>query len=451
MRKYAKGHGRQALCLLLGGILAPGGAVAAGPVATGPQVNGVMVGTSVYGARITPPAFEAVPDAGGGMVRLSPGGLGASMGLAVQLDSGALLEWDFEGYDLSASTTRHGALSSATGSGSAEVPFTLSSPIMPQGSITVDTTPSTSPVGAQAQVSLSAPGPHGTPVTILSYALSPQSPPGNWVSQVARSVTAGGRAVVAISLQGQTGQTTAYGLIYDSSGYVLTGVGATAATQVETRFEDSISGTRNTLRLGRPMTWGGGWDGNLRVGLGAAFTQRSISQGVTLQASAGATALTPISLDMVEGLDTRAVSLTVGAGARRPLGDGWAVSLSADLGAARVTGDYRRTVLVTDGLGDPAAPVGRATQGFATTAMVGQAQIGLSRVVGRGMTLSGGLFAAYQSAAPTVVTTAAAGTSATTSATGASVTGAGQQAYARGVALRPQVTTGIMFQIVYHF
>ncbi|MDE3078407.1 MAG: hypothetical protein KGI94_00075 [Paracoccaceae bacterium] len=424
--------------------LAPGAAAAAGPT-----LGWGAAGQTIMTEMSNGPAFDAIPDAGGGKVTLRPTGVGAGIGLAAGTDSGGYVELDFEGYALSDS--RSSDSTSATAAGA----FALTSGTVPQGTISIDTTPSTTPPGAQATVSLTAPKAGGGTTTILSYAFSPQTPAGNAVTQVSSSPTADGRAVVAITLRGDTLSSVAYGLIYGTSGVSLTGLGGAAgATQVHTTLTDRVSGTNQSINLGRKIAMGGGWDGSLRAGLGAYRSNRSIEQTVTYSFAAPSPTMPgapPVTLSHVEGLRSTYVALTVGGGLQRALTDGWALTMSADVGRARMSGRYSQAMIVTADAGQTPATANSSSRSYGSMAWVGRAQVGVSRAIAPGLTVSVGVFASYLSAVPTVVNTSVTATPVSAGATTASLSGSGQQVYSRGVVERAQLTGGVSFGLVYRF
>lgn len=417
--------------------------------AAGTWPNWGAAGETLFTEMANGPAFDAIPDAGGGSVKLRPTGVGAGIGLAAGMDGGGYVELDFEGYGLSDSQTRESTSATAAGA------FALTSGSVPQGMITIDTTPSSAPAGAQATVKLTAPQAGGGTTTILSYAFSPQTPAGNAVTQISSSPTVDGRAVVAITLRGDTLSSTAYGLIYGASGVSLTGLGGAAGfTRVQTTMTDRVSGTNQSISLGRKFVVGGGWDGSLRAGLGAYRSNRSIEQTVSYSfaaPSASVSAAPPVTLSQVEGLRSNYIALTVGGGLQRPLVNGWALTLSADVGRARMSGRYSQAMIVTADAGQTPTTANSSSRSYGSMAWVGRAQVGVSRAIAQGLTVSVGVFASYLSAVPTVVNTSVSAPPVSSGATTASLTGSGQQVYTRGVVERAQLSGGISFGLVYRF
>lgn len=391
------------------------------------------------------PAFDSTPLAGIGSVKLKPSGPGLSLDATVGMDGPGFLEWRGSVYHLGASRT---VSTTSTVSGN----FTRTTGTVPTGTISVDTTPSSSPPGAQAKVTTSAPAAGGGTTTTVSTALSPSSPPGNSVSQSTYSQTAGGGMYTALVTNGDNQTSAAYGLIYDQNGIAITGVAVSGWTTLTSNFRDTTNGLDQSLMLGRNLDLGS-WELRPKIGVDALRTDRSISEATTyeLAPSLAATASLPtVTLSQTERLHSHYLALMLGAGAHRPFGHGWRLDAAVDLGRAHMTGHYSGTTSVAIS-GLPGQSQALASQSYSAMSWIGRTTIGVSREVAPGTRVSLGIFCSYLSAVPSVITVQTGGTVGTGGTTTAGLSGSGQVQYTRAVVHHPQLTTGLSLGLVYRF
>jgi hypothetical protein len=444
------------LAALLGWVVAaPAQAVAGGdPKAdtTKPAVpslsrlhwTGLSVGVSFGVAQGL--AFDSTPFAGAGSIKLTPSGPGLSFGATLGTDGPGFLEWSGSVYHLGASRT---VRQTTAVSGD----FTMTTGTVPTGTISIDTTPSTSPPGASAEVTTSAPAVGGGTATTDIKSFSPSTPAGNSVAQYAYQQTATGGIYSALITSGDSGTSAAYGVIDDQNGIAITGVGVSGWTIRTTNFRDTTNGFDQALMYGRNLH-AGAWDLKPKIGVDALRTDRTISQATSydlatnLPASAS---LPPITISQTERLRSHYLALMLGTDASRPLGNGWRLDASIGLGRGRMTGRYSGTTAVTlPGKPGHSQPLGG--QDYSAMSWIGRTMIGISREVAPQTTASFGVFCNYLSAVPSL-TTVASGSSSPGSGTTttAALSGSGQVQYTRQVVQHTQLTTGIAFGLHYRF
>lgn len=412
-----------------------------------PGLRWIGAGSGGSGTIAFGPSFDPVPSAGGGTVRLTTSGPGLSFGAALDLGHDFFVEWDGEIslVDGSRTITR-----SAPSTGA----FSITSQSVPTGTISVDTSPSTSPAGAGAKIVATAPGQGGSTVTISSTNVSPSSPAGNTISVYAFSPTLNGGAFVSAVLKGDSQTSAAYGLIYDQTGFALTGLGGAGLTSVTTELHDSTDAVDQRLLLGRGISVGSGWTLTPKFGLDLLHTDRTIAQNVLYRQDLGVAGVTnppSVSLGQTERLRSTYVTMLLGTSANRPLGNGWTMSLSADLGRGRVTGHYSSSTSVTV-TGVATQSMQGASSGYEAMTWISHIGVGFSRPVAPDTTFFVGVSGGYLSAVPSVTTVARSSSPAGSGGTSvANLNGSGQVEYVRGVVTHPQFSATISASLVWRF
>lgn len=382
------------------------------------------------------PAFEASPFSGLGSVKLSPRGPGLSYDALLGTDGPGFLEWTGSYYRLTASRTVS-QTSAVSGS------FTKTSGTLPQGTITVNTTPPGS--GAQINVQVTAPG-ATTTATGTSPSGSSQS-----ISTFQQSANGGVYAVGV--LDGTSGTSAGYGIIYDQNGVAITGVGVSGWTVLTSHFSDTTTGISQGLAYGRAIDLGQ-LELRPKIGLEGLRTTRTIDESTSYAldtAISTAGGLPTVSLGQTERLRSTYLALMLGADASRPIGNGWALDAGLSVGRGHMTGRYSGASTVSiSGTASASQPV--AEQSYSAASWMGRTSIGLSREVSPNLRVSMGIFVSYLSAVPSLVTVSAGSASAGSgTTTTASLNAGGQVQYTRAVVEHSQLATGISLGLVYRF
>ncbi|WP_127903610.1 hypothetical protein [Solirhodobacter olei] len=382
------------------------------------------------------PAFEASPFSGLGSLKLSPKGPGLNYDALLGTDGPSFLEWTGSYYRLTASRTVS-QTNAVSGS------FTKTSGTLPQGTITVDTTPPGT--GAQINVQVSAPG-ATTNATGNSPSGSSQS-----ISTFQQTATGGVYAVGV--LDGTSGTSAGYGIIYDQNGVAVTGVGVSGWTVLTSHFSDTTTGISQGLAYGRAIDLGQ-LELRPKIGLEGLRTTRTITESTTYALDttiSTAGGLPTVSLGQTERLRSTYLALMLGADASRPIGNGWALDAGLSIGRGHMTGRYSGASTISIS-GTTSASQQTAEQRYSASSWMGRTSIGLSRKVSPNLRVSMGIFVSYLSAVPSLVTVSSgSGSAGSGTTTTASLNAGGQVQYTRSVVEHSQLATGISLGLVYRF
>ncbi|OIQ78899.1 hypothetical protein GALL_393890 [mine drainage metagenome] len=427
--------------------LAPWFAATAAPAQDSAAIQFVGLSPSLSFGILHAPAFDLTPTVGGGSTRLSQDGVEFGLDAEIRLGESTFLEWNGSLFSYSGSRN----ISSTTPTSGA---FTITSGTLPTGTITVDVTPATAPAQAYIQIITTAPplNPADVGETKTTNS-SPETPAGNYISHKDFSLTAGGFMADVLVLLGDKLTAAGYGLISDQGGFIITGFGGPGWTTVNTVLRDTTDGSDQMLMLGHTVQLGQGWLLTPQIGVDAQHISRSIFQGATynLGSNLPVTEILPaVSFSQTEQLRSDYLALMGGLGFSRPIGQGWTLSNSLDVGRGWMSGSYHsQSDISVVGFGDQSV-VG-ASQHYSAQPWIGRVTIGASRSLTPNTTVTFGLFCSYLSAVPTVVTTSVSAPPSASSSTTTSTTAANQVAYTRGVITRPQYSVGLSVNLVYRF
>lgn len=332
-----------------------------------------------------------------------------------------------------------------------------------QGSNTLVYTSSTSPVGtvdlstfvdgtgvtsnATVQVFDST----GDVATISSTAFSPVAQ-GTAVSQFAVSQTDSGGVFTALTTNGQTGLGSAYGAVFDDSGFLFLGTGPDSETSMKTTIGEKISASNHTLFFSTVAQLNEQWTVSPRVGPTFRDLERSTTSQTTIDLNEGSdlTATLPdILLAEKTALNSEYHGIIFGADFTRKVRENLLFSIGTEAGLAKFSARSNHSNSVSiEGINvDMPGSIVR-NDGTATLAKITG---DLTYITQNGAIITLGAFVDYLSDAPYVVSQTIGQPALTGGGSSLGLTGNGETYRTYSIESRSMVSAGINLSAVYLF
>lgn len=201
---------------------------------------------------------------------------------------------------------------------------------------TIDLTAFVDASGSTSNATVEITDSTGDSASIESTAFSPATPD-TGISKFAVSKTDAGGIFSASTTNGGAGTASAYGAVFDDTGFLFLGTGNESETTVTTSIDEEISASSHTVFLSAGFPINDQWTVTPRVGPTFRRFDRKSTSRTIFDVDEGfelATALPNISLTETTSLKTNYYGAIVGADFTRQFREGWIFSLGAEAGLA---------------------------------------------------------------------------------------------------------------------
>jgi hypothetical protein len=288
----------------------------------------------------------------------------------------------------------------------------------------------------------------GDTASIFSTAFSPNALTAE-VSQFALSQTDSGGAFTALTTNGQTGLGSAYGVIFDDTGFLVLGTGDNSTTAVTTSVDEKITAAHHTLFLSTVLEMNGQWTVAPRLGptfrdLGRTTTSRTfidLNEGSDLAAT-----LPDILLAEKRTLKTEHYGAILGADFTRRVRENWLFSLGAEAGLTKFSARSSHSNTVS--IAGTNAEIPGATVRRNGTSGVAKITADLTHLSKNGTIVTLGAFVDFLMDAPFMAVQTAGQPALTVSGSNIGLTGNGETYQTFSIEQKDMVSAGISLSIV---
>lgn len=287
--------------------------------------------------------------------------------------------------------------------------------------------------------------------SILSSAFSPVGQEAA-VSQFAISQTDSGAIFTALTTNGQTGLGSAYGAVFDDTGYLFLGIGENSETVMTTAIDEKITASNHTFFLNSVVPLNDQWTVSPRVGPTFRGLKRTTTSQTTLGLNEGSTLTDPLPdvvLTEKTALKTDYRGAILGADFSQEIGKDWLFGFGAEAGLTR----YAARATHSDAVSIAGTNVGidSAMMRRSGTATIARATGDLTHVSRSGAIYTVSAYVDYLSDAPYVVTHVTGSPALTVAGSTAGLTGSGETYRTYSIESKSMIAVGISVSAIFLF
>lgn len=321
----------------------------------------------------------------------------------------------------------------------------------PDGDITLNAPDSAS--GAQGDATANITDSSGDTASISISTSSPAGA-GNSTSVSATSLTQTGGAFLAVTTDGGTGASSAFGAVFDDTGFSFVGVGDLEGSTVTSRLNDSVFQFSQEMLFKTVLHRENGWTLTPKIGPTYQYMRRDVSRltSVNINDPTSTGALPFVGFEQDDVLRTQYAGLIGGLGMSRPLSQGWGLSMDFMGGWATYWGHYKGSATALVG-GDRLSTINGGHETYSGGSALGRLSVNLTREFRPGTLVSFGLFAKYMSDVPTFTNTAVpnGSTSFDPGGTSGTYTGSGETQYTTSLSTGEMFNYGLNLSFIMEF
>jgi len=328
-------------------------------------------------------------------------------------------------------------------------PLLYTSSTAPVG--TIDLSSFADGTGVTSEATLQITDSTGDVASILSSAFSPVGQEAA-VSQFAISQTDSGAIFTALTTNGQTGLGSAYGAVFDDTGYLLLGIGDNSDTVMTTAIDEKITSSNHTFFLSSAVPLNDRWTVSPRVGPTFRGLKRTTTSRTTLDLNEGS-ALTESLPDVVltdkTSLRTDYRGAILGADLSQEIRKDWLFSFGAEAGFVNYASRSKHSNAVSiagENVEMPAAMIRRNG-----TATIARATGDLTHIGRNGEIFTVSAYVDYLSDAPYVVSQVIGSPALTVDGSSASLTGSGETYRTYSIESKSMFAVGISLSAIFLF
>ena len=368
-------------------------------------------------------------------------GLGVAAKIGKIENSDIYLEWN--------STFARGTDNSSDTRYQGSDPLVFAAGTSPVG--TIDLSTAIDALGASSDATAQIIDSTGDTAMIVSSAFSP-SAPDTAVSQFALSQTMSGGIFAALSTNGETGLASAYGTIFDDTGFVFLGTGEDAGTAIRSSFTDKISYVSHSLFLSAGFPIDDRWTLTPRIGPTYRSFDRTSKASTIIDINEGFDLAPPvpdINLSETISLESTYLGAILGATVSGRIRDDWQLSIGAEAGLANF--DAEADSLEGVRIANVQTSISGRNLTLDGTSGIGRLSAGLTHVGPGGAIISLNAFVDYMSDVPYVAAETIAAPTVAADGTTTSFEGTGQTYRTHSMKQKEMISSGISLSVVVLF
>ena len=331
--------------------------------------------------------------------------------------------------------------------GSAPLLFTSST--SPSGTIDLSTIFNGN--GSTSDASVAITDSTGDTASIVSSAFSPLAE-GTAVSQFAVSPTGAGGIFTALTTNGETGLGSAYGAVFDDTGFLFLGVGDNSQSTVTTAIDEKISAANHTVFLSAGFPLNEKWNISPRIGPTYRGIERTTTSRKTIDINEGS-ALEATLPDVVMtekiSLNSKYYGAVIGADITQNFPENWLLSLGGEVGLVKFSArsNHLSALSVAGEYAEAREPVA-TMNGTATIARITS---DLTHTTRNGTIFSLSASVNYLSDAPYVTSQEILNPALTGDGSNIGLTGAGETYRTHSIDSKSMISVGVSFGVVHFF